>query len=77
MLNYEDAPNEGYYYTTIKWFNGKIKAPKKPSRVGFYFKGWYKDEACTEKWDFKSDRTRILPGKKIVLYAKWEERYYA
>ena len=83
MLNYEDAPNEGYYYTTIKWFNGKIKAPKKPSRVGFYFKGWYKDEACTEKWNFETDKVTVSFGEEgnriheeIKLYAKWKEKEY-
>ena len=80
MLNYEDAPNEGYYYTTIKWFNGKIKAPKRPERIGFIFKGWYKDEACTEKWNFETDKVKISFGEEgnriheeITLYAKWVE----
>jgi len=42
---------------------------KDPSKEGFVFKGWYKDEGFTEQI------TSIAPGTTgdITLYAKWEE----
>ena len=80
MLNYEDAPNEGYYYTMTKSNGDIINAPKRPSRVGFYFKGWYKDEACMEEWNFETDEVTISFDEEgnriheeIKLYAKWKE----
>ena len=83
ILNYEDAPNEGYYYTMTKSNGDIINAPKRPSRVGFYFKGWYKDEACTEEWNFETDEVIISFDEEgnriheeIKLYAKWREMSY-
>ena len=36
---------------------------------GYTFTGWYKDAACTEEWDFTSDR--VTAG--TTIYAGWEE----
>ena len=49
---------------------GKITAPDpEPTKAGYSFGGWYKDEACTEAWDFASDTVTA----DITLYAKWVE----
>ncbi|MBQ8405784.1 MAG: InlB B-repeat-containing protein, partial [Clostridia bacterium] len=40
-----------------------------PDNLQLY--GWYTDEACTEKWDFKNDRVQ----GDMTLYAKWVEQY--
>ena len=44
----------------------KITAPANPVKDGYTFAGWYKDEACTQGWDF----TEGIPGD-MSLYAKW------
>ncbi len=43
--------------------------PTRPSSLdeGYKFRGWYKDEACTE--EFKFDST--MPAHGLKLYAKW------
>lgn len=45
-----------------------------PSRVGYTFAGWYKDDQFTEgnKWDFESDTV----NEDITLYAKWTRNIY-
>ena len=48
----------------------KITAPEAPTRSGYNFGGWYKDEACTSAWDFDSDTV----SADITLYAKWTEK---
>ena len=89
MYNYEDAPHEGTYWiddydgTTIKFI------PPEPVRKGYTFEGWYKDEECTEKWDFEKDiisekeyetkqkddgtEYKVYKYKNNKLYAKWRE----
>jgi len=47
----------------------KITEPAKPTRAGFTFVNWYKDEALTTLWDFSVD---TVPANDITLYAKWE-----
>ena len=41
-----------------------------PTRKGYTFAGWYKDEALTEEWT-STDNTTTLTGN-TNLYAKWE-----
>lgn len=48
--------------------NGKIQQPADPILEGYVFKGWYKDAACTELFDFEKDTI----GANTYLYAKWE-----
>ena len=87
--NYEGAPYLGIYW--IDDYNGTTIdfIPPDPVREGYTFEGWYKDEECTEKWDFEKD---IIPEKKYnitkrddgtertyyiyennILYAKWRK----
>ena len=40
-----------------------------PTKTGFVFDGWYKEDACTNAWDFASD----VVTSDITLYAKWTE----
>lgn len=42
--------------------------PAIPTRSGYIFRGWYKDEACTELFDFSAS-----VNKDITVYAKWYE----
>lgn len=49
--------------------NAKITKPANPTRKGYKFAGWYKDNKCTKKWDFAKDKVT----KNITLYAKWKK----
>ncbi|MEK5397065.1 discoidin domain-containing protein [Paenibacillus sp. FSL K6-2859] len=46
----------------------KITAPAEPTREGFKFVNWYKDEALSTVWDFTID---TVPTNDITLYGKW------
>lgn len=47
-----------------------ITAPSPaPIRDGYTFKGWYKEENCTDQWNFEND---TVTGN-ITLYAGWEK----
>ena len=78
MYNYDNAPNDGYYWAD-NYENDLIKyIPPEPKREGYTFGGWYKDKECTEKWDFESDKTGdniqyVLDYQYTgtYLYAKW------
>ena len=48
-----------------------IRAPQSPTRSGFAFGGWYKDEDCTSPWDFDTDTVT----SDVTLYAKWLVQY--
>ena len=48
---------------------GKVQKPSNPAKSGYTFGGWYKDEACTQAWDFEND---TVTGT-LTLYAKWTE----
>lgn len=44
-----------------------INAPSAPTKEGYTFIGWYKDQAGTEVWNF----TTATVTSNITLYAKW------
>jgi len=46
----------------------QIEAPADPSRTGFLFTGWYRDEDCSEAWNFETDTV----DANVFLYAGWE-----
>ena len=52
-----------------QWTEEKTADPGELTADGFVFTGWYKDEACTEKWDFDKE---AVPGD-MTLYAGWKE----
>lgn len=57
IYNYDSAPNDGYYWVD-NYDNSLIEyIPPEPTRQGYKFDGWYKEEDCTNKWDFNSDKT--------------------
>ena len=49
------------------WRGKKINEPAAPQKVGKLFTGWFKDEECTEPWNFEEDKVK----KNITLYARW------
>lgn len=44
-----------------------ITEPTAPTAEGFTFGGWYKEEDCTNQWDFSTDTVTA----NTTLYAKW------
>ena len=50
--------------------DSKITKPEDPTRTGYTFKGWYKDAALTQEWNFETDTVTA----DITLYAKWEPK---
>ena len=82
MYNYNDSPNHGYYWIDDYDYGTHITfIPDNPTREGYIFDGWYKEEECINKWDFEtdvlSDIEYIKPGypevkyQETILYAKW------
>lgn len=80
MFNYDDSPNYGYYWIDDYDYGTKITyIPENPTRDGYIFGGWYKEEECINKWDFDVDKLpnplydkekRVL-YQETILYAKW------
>lgn len=50
----------------------KITEPTALSATGYTFGGWYKEAACTNKWNFTTD----LANTDLTLYAKWSPISY-
>ena len=46
-----------------------ITAPAPPTKDGFVFSGWFKNEALTNEWNFATD----VVSANITLYAAWTE----
>jgi uncharacterized repeat protein (TIGR02543 family) len=55
---------------TVDYGSTAAEPSPAPTADGYKFAGWYKDEACTEAYDFSSTITCDLP-----LYAKWLNIY--
>lgn len=48
-------------------YGNTISAPESPTRAGYAFIGWYRNQSLTVPWDFASD---TIAGE-TVLWAKW------
>ncbi len=49
-------------------YNGVVTEPAAaPSATGYTFGGWYKEAACTNAWNFRTDKVTAA----TTLYAKW------
>ncbi|MGE8037593.1 leucine-rich repeat protein, partial [Lysinibacillus sp. NPDC093692] len=48
-------------------YKALVKAPSNPTKEGYLFIGWYKDEKFTKAWDFAKD----VVSKNLTLYARW------
>jgi uncharacterized repeat protein (TIGR02543 family) len=53
-------------------YDTAITAPPAPTRSGYNFGGWYKESACTDDWDFTTDKVTSA----TTLYAKWAPNTY-
>ena len=50
----------------------KLSAPEAPTETGYTFGGWYKEDACTNAWNFNSD----VVNANTTLFAKWTVNKY-
>lgn len=53
-------------------FEEKITKPDDPTKEGYTFKGWFKEEALENEWKFETD----VVTDNITLYAKWTINEY-
>ena len=82
FFNYEENPNNGYFFIDWHESTGKLtKPPYDPKREGYTFAGWYKEAECVNAWDFENDIVEIHfdeEGNRIYeefcLYAKWVKK---
>jgi len=51
-------------------YGDTLAKPKDPTKAGADFGGWYKDEDCTQPWNFETD---TVTGD-LTLYAQWTPR---
>ena len=57
----------------IEWSNqDKATEPAAPTAEGYEFKGWYKEAACNNAWNFND----VIP-RDMTLYAGWEIQQFA
>lgn len=56
----------------VKYANpsGPATLPADPAKSGYTFGGWYKEESCTNKWNFTTDTVTA----DRTLYAKWTKK---
>ena len=65
-INVVLAYGDGSSSSSAVFKGNKLLKPADPTREGYTFAGWYKDEACTEAYDFSAAVTADM-----TLYAKW------
>jgi len=88
MYNYEEAPNEGYYWIDdLETGETLSYIPKDPTREGYTFGGWYADKECTTPYDFTAPYVKkeleedytydgylnYVENYPTFIYAKWIE----
>ena len=80
-LNYEIENHDGYHWIDDFDYGTKITyIPEAPTREGYTFGGWYKEEECINAWNFETDtlpeaildeETGEPVYQETKLYAKW------
>ncbi len=76
--NYQDSPNEGYYFIDNIFDTGKITKPDNPKRQGYAFVSWYLEPEFKNEWDFETDEVIVEKDEEgnpiyseTILYARW------
>lgn len=73
MFNYDEAPNEGYFFINDYPVGEMIEnTPYEPVRERYTFAGWYKEAECLNVWNFGTD-TYPEAATSVLLYAKWDK----
>lgn len=68
-VNY-DTDGGSEVKSTKAMVNSLVTEPTEPTKSGFDFNGWYKDQARTQRWDFNNDRV----NSDITIYAGWKQK---
>ena len=55
--------------TNNQMYGELLEEPESPTREGYVFTGWYKDNACYEMWDVNND----IIESDMTLYAGWQK----
>ena len=58
-----DVPSQKQAYGEL------LEVPENPSREGYTFTGWYRDEACDIQWNVETDTIE----SDTNLYAGWQK----
>ena len=76
--NYQDSPNEGYYFIDNISDTGKITKPDNPKRQGYAFVSWYLEPEFKNEWNFETDEVIVEKDEEgnpiyseTILYARW------
>jgi uncharacterized repeat protein (TIGR02543 family) len=48
--------------------NAKLDSPGNPTKQGYLFGGWFREESCSTPWNFTTD---VVTGD-LALHAKWD-----
>lgn len=51
-----------------RMFGETLEPPEEPTREGYTFTGWYRDQACDEQWILESNTVQ----SDMTLYAGWK-----
>jgi uncharacterized repeat protein (TIGR02543 family) len=54
-----------------------VTKPADPTKLGFTFGGWYKEESCSTAFKFRGESSPDPITGNITLYAKWNATHYA
>ena len=69
FYNYENAPNDNYYWIDDYEYGEKIEfVPPVPTRDGYTFGGWYKESECINAWDFGEDTLPEVKYTDVIPY---------
>ncbi|MBP5308266.1 MAG: InlB B-repeat-containing protein [Clostridia bacterium] len=83
LYNYDNAPNEGYYWIDDIDDGEKIEIiPPDPKREGYTFEGWYCEPECENIWSFDTTIYKksvnigeFYPDDYVTyVYAKWDKK---
>lgn len=74
MYNYDNSPNNDYYFIN-NTKDGRVFKPKyNPVRKGYKFTGWYYEEECINKFDFIKELPVGDKYKEYKIYAGWKKK---
>ncbi len=66
------SDNETYFIADYDDGDLITYVPEAPTKDGYEFGGWYKEEECINEWNFKEDTFILEEDETIIkLYAKW------
>ena len=83
IFNYDDAPNNGYYWIDDIDDGEKLEViPPEPTREGYTFDGWYCEKECINQFDLDTtiEKQKLIVSEKYYyypdnyvtyIYAKW------